>query len=193
MKIYTRTGDDGSTSLGDGSREGKTDARIEAYSTVDETNSFIGLAISLLGVGWRESALSGLGQTLEKLQHELFDLGADIARPLALEESFTRISQSWVDELEKSIDSYQQQLPELRAFILPGGTTLASSLHIARTVARRAERATWAAIEVHGADLPGGLNSSTAQYLNRLSDLLFVLARVANGGQDVPWVKRVDR
>lgn len=192
-KIYTRTGDDGTTSLGDSSRVSKFDSRIEAYSTVDEANSAIGLAIALLGQGTEVAESARLKDALQRLQHELFDLGADIARPIALDESFSRVSQAWIDELEKTIDTFQEGLPELRSFILPGGSTVASALHIARTVARRAERATWAAIEAHGADLPGGINTQAAQYLNRISDLLFVLARVANKGHDILWVKRTER
>ncbi|MEY4390389.1 MAG: hypothetical protein RLZZ400_132 [Actinomycetota bacterium] len=192
-KIYTRTGDNGTTSLGDSSRVSKFDSRIEAYSTVDEANSAIGLAISFLGDGSEILDASRLQEVLQRLQHELFDLGADIARPIALGESFQRATQTWIDDLEKTIDDFQGGLPELSSFILPGGSTVASALHIARTVARRAERATWAAIDAHGADLPGGVNTLAAQYLNRLSDLLFVLARTANNGQDVLWVRRAER
>ena len=192
-KIYTRAGDDGTTSLGDASRVEKTDARIDAYSSVDETNSAIGLALSLLSVSGDIPKRVQLDETLRGLQHELFDLGADLARPLARDEEFDRVSQVWVEKLEAKIDDYQTGLPELRSFILPGGTSTAAALHLARTAARRAERATWAAVEVHGSDLPGGINSLTAKYLNRLSDLLFVLARVANDGNDVLWVKHESR
>lgn len=192
-KIYTRTGDNGTTSLGDSSRTKKTDPRIDAYSSVDETNSAVGMALSLLNASGDIPKRVHLEETLSGLQNELFDLGADLARPLALDEELARVSQEWVENLEFKIDEYQIGLPDLSSFILPGGTSAAAALHLARTAARRAERATWAAIEVHGSDLPGGINSMTAKYLNRLSDLLFVLARVANDGNDVLWVKRDSR
>ncbi|MEY3677750.1 MAG: hypothetical protein RL351_977 [Actinomycetota bacterium] len=191
-KIYTRTGDEGMTGLSDFTRVRKTDPRIEAYADVDEANSAIGLALSFAKSEFDAETVA----LVTKIQNELFDLGADLATPLheSYEYEPIRVPDSWVTDLEQ-VDKYNSALPKLNSFILPGGTPLAAGLHLARTVVRRAERATWHAIEAHGfepskkgADA-GGINVLTAKYLNRLSDLLFVLARVANSssGGDVKW------
>lgn len=175
-KIYTRTGDEGSTALGDNSRVAKTDSRIEAYATVDEANSAIGLALTYA---------SEVDQSpLVEIQHELFDLGADLATPISAGSQLPRIPVAWITKLETQIDRINARLPELDSFILPGGTQFAAALHVARTVVRRAERATWSAIEDHGDDI----NKNCAIYLNRLSDLLFVMAREANGGNETNWI-----
>lgn len=191
-KIYTRTGDDGSTGLSDFSRTRKTDTRIEAYADVDEANSAIGLAISLASGELPQDAI----ELLAIIQNQLFDLGADLATPL--HETYShppqRVPESWIEQLEVLIDLYNEPLGKLDSFIIPGGTKLAAAIHVARTVVRRAERSTWAAIEHYGTGpgigANGGVNQKAARYLNRLSDLLFVLARVANvqAGGDVKWV-----
>lgn len=187
-KIYTRTGDDGTTGLSDFSRVRKTDTRIEAYADVDEANSVIGLALSLSNDGF-DAETRGL---LVLIQNELFDVGADLATPLR--DSYVyepiRVEQSMVDALEQAIDNYNARLDKLDAFILPGGSQLAATMHLARTVVRRAERATW-----HAIDTVGNINPLTAKYLNRLSDLLFVLARIANlnHGGDVKWLPHTKR
>jgi cob(I)alamin adenosyltransferase len=196
-KIYTRTGDEGMTGLSDYTRVRKTDPRIEAYADVDEANSAIGLALSL-SKGEIDTDTLAL---LTRIQNELFDLGADLATPLhdTYEYQPIRVPETWVTDLEVAIDKYNSALPKLDSFILPGGTSLAAGLHLARTVVRRAERATWHAIETHGVEPSkkgtnaGGINVVAAKYLNRLSDLLFVLARVANGGNDVKWKPTANR
>jgi cob(I)alamin adenosyltransferase len=196
-KIYTRTGDEGMTGLSDYTRVRKTDPRIEAYADVDEANSAIGLALSF-SKGEIDTDTLAL---LTRIQNELFDLGADLATPLhdTYEYQPIRVPADWVDQLENAIDKYNSELPKLDSFILPGGTSLAAGLHLARTVVRRAERATWHAIETHGVEPSkkgtdaGGINVVAAKYLNRLSDLLFVLARVANGGNDVKWKPTANR
>lgn len=190
-KIYTRTGDEGMTGLSDYTRVRKTDPRIEAYADVDEANSAIGLAMSLAKGEFNTQTVA----LVTRIQNELFDLGADLATPLheSYEYEPIRVPAQWIDDLEQAIDTHNAELPKLDSFILPGGTSLAAGLHLARTVVRRAERATWHAIETHGVEPSkkgadaGGINVLTAKYLNRLSDLLFVLARVANGGSDVKW------
>lgn len=196
-KIYTRTGDEGMTGLSDYTRVPKTDPRIEAYADVDEANSAIGLALSFAN---NEFDLETIG-LLTRIQNELFDLGADLATPLheTYEYKPIRVPESWIVDLEQAIDKYNADLPKLDSFILPGGSSLAAGLHLARTVVRRAERATWHAIETHGVEASkketsaGGINVSTAKYLNRLSDLLFVLARTANSGNDVKWQPSANR
>ena len=192
-KIYTRTGDEGMTGLSDFTRVRKTDPRIEAYADVDEANSAIGLALSFA----KDEFDSETVALVTRIQNELFDLGADLATPIheSYEYEPIRVPDSWITDIEQAIDKYNSALPKLDSFILPGGTSLAAGLHLARTVVRRAERATWHAIETHGVEASkkgtdaGGINVSTAKYLNRLSDLLFVLARVANSssGGDVKW------
>lgn len=190
-KIYTRTGDEGITGLSDFTRVPKTDPRIEAYADVDEANSALGMALSLAKGEFDEQTMS----LVTRIQNELFDLGADLATPIheTYEYEPIRVQEAWIKDLEDFIDSYNSKLDKLDSFILPGGTSLAAGLHLARTIVRRAERATWHAIETHGVEPAkkgveaGGVNVLAAKYLNRLSDLLFVLARVANSGNDVKW------
>ena len=198
-KIYTRTGDEGMTGLSNFSRVRKTDPRIEAYADVDEANSAIGVAVSLAHGEFDEETLHLLSQ----IQNDLFDLGADLSNPLNEHYEFEplRVDAIWIDALEAAIDKYNADLAKLDSFILPGGSGLAAGLHLARTVVRRAERATWHAIEQHGTEpgkkghTEGGINVLAAKYLNRLSDLLFVLARYANikHGGDVKWVPAANR
>jgi len=180
-RIYTRTGDDGTTSLGDMSRTTKTDLRLEAYADVDEANSSIGVAIASGGLD------EDIVELLTGVQNDLFDVGADLCTPIIPEPEYPplRITPEYVDRLEAACDVYNARLEPLRSFILPGGTLGAAQLHVARTVTRRAERATWRAIEEYGESI----NPLTALYLNRLSDLLFILARCANLGigGDVLW------
>lgn len=184
-RIYTRTGDDGTTALGDMSRARKTDPRLAAYADVDEANCAIGVALALGGLP------PALADLLARIQNELFDVGADLCTPFAESgRSALRITGDYVEALERACDEHNADLATLRSFILPGGTAGAALLHVARTVVRRAERSTWAAIEAHG----DSVNPLTARYLNRLSDLLFILSREANGaGGDVLWVPGGDR
>jgi cob(I)alamin adenosyltransferase len=179
-RIYTRTGDDGTTNLGDMSRTGKNDPRLKAYADVDEANCSIGLAIST------GNLRKDIVDLLTRVQNELFDLGADLSTPIIdnPQNEPLRITEEYVTRLEEACDKYNDELTPLRSFILPGGTIEASHLHLARTVSRRAERSTWAAIDMYH----GGVNQTAATYLNRLSDLLFILARVANKEiGDVLW------
>ncbi|UER54942.1 cob(I)yrinic acid a,c-diamide adenosyltransferase [Kineosporiaceae bacterium SCSIO 59966] len=187
-RIYTRTGDDGTTALGDFSRTRKTDARLVAYADVDEANSAIGVVLAA------PDAADVLGEDvitlLTRVQNDLFDVGADLCTPLAptYEHPPLRVREQWVEELEQACDTYNEPLARLRSFVLPGGTPASAGLHVARTVVRRAERAAWAAIESYGTGEHGGVNPLTATYLNRLSDLLFILARYANrSAGDVLW------
>lgn len=189
-RVYTKTGDDGSTALGDFSRVRKTDVRLAAYADANEANAAIGIAIAAGGL--REDVV----ETLTRIQNDLFDVGADLCNPLAASYEYPplRVQKAWVAELEADCDRYNAMTEKLRSFILPGGSAGSAYLHLACTIARRAERATWAAIEAYGTQpgadgAPGGVNPTTATYLNRLSDLLFVLARVANldHGGDVLW------
>jgi len=187
-RIYTRTGDDGTTGLGDFSRTRKTDPRLVAYADVDEANSCLGAALAA------PDAAATLGEDLvtllTRVQNDLFDVGADLSTPLAerYEHPPLRVKQEWVAELEQACDTYNEPLEKLRSFILPGGTPASAALHVARTVVRRAERSAWAALEAHGDGPDGGVNPVTAQYLNRLSDLLFILGRYANRERgDVLW------
>jgi cob(I)alamin adenosyltransferase len=187
-RIYTRTGDDGTTALGDMSRVGKTDPRLVAYADVDEANSWLGVALA--GGGLPDAVVTLLTQ----VQNELFDVGADLCTPVTPDPAGLRVLEPYVDALEAACDSFNAPLENLRSFILPGGTLAAARLHVARTVVRRAERSTWAALEVYGESM----NPLTAQYLNRLSDLLFILARVANqpanGGRgDMLWQPGANR
>jgi cob(I)alamin adenosyltransferase len=179
-RIYTGTGDDGTTSLGDMSRTGKNDPRLRAYADVDEANCSIGMALSLGDLG------PDVSELLLGVQNDLFDVGADLSTPIRDEQTNAlRVEESYIDKLEKACDHYNAQLEPLRSFVLPGGTPSSAYLHVARTVVRRAERSTWAALDAYH----GGMNSLAATYLNRLSDLLFILARVANksAGGDVLW------
>lgn len=182
-RIYTRTGDDGSTSLGDFSRTTKTDLRLEAYADVDEANSAIGVVLAL------GNPAVDVADVLSRVQNELFDVGADLCTPTDSQGSHLRVTQDYVDRLEADCDRFNDGLPNLRSFILPGGTPASALLHVARTVVRRAERASWRAYGVHGESM----NEMTAHYLNRLSDLLFILARVCNPGGDVLWVPGGER
>lgn len=178
-RIYTKTGDDGTTSLGDLSRVPKTDSRIEAYATVDEANSFIGVAMSSM-------ISSRLKPVLQNIQNHLFDVGADLSTPLVENPKIPplRTTEEQIEYLEKWIDKINSKLEPLRSFVLPSGTRASADLHVARTVVRRAERATWKAAEEHW----GKVNPLAAKYLNRLSDLLFVLARYENRTSgDILW------
>ena len=189
-KIYTRTGDKGTTRLVDNSDVRKTDLRVEAYGHVDECNSAVGVALALGGLPGR------VVEMLALIQNELFDLGSDIANPLdpAPKWEPLRIEQPSIDRLEGFCDELQEQLPVLRSFILPGGSPAGAQLHVARTIARRAERAAWRCAEEHGFDAVGGVNPLAITYLNRLSDLLFIMSRAANGTeQEVLWIPGTDR
>jgi ATP:cob(I)alamin adenosyltransferase len=179
-RIYTRTGDGGTTALGDGSRVGKGDPRLAAYADVDEANCAIGTALALGRLD------AGIVTLLTRIQNELFDVGADLCNPVVSEPAYPplRVDDGYVSDLERACDEYNEGLPTLRSFVLPAGTPGAALLHTARTVVRRAERSAWAALEAYG----DSMNPLTARYLNRLSDLLFILARAANGSRgDVLW------
>jgi cob(I)alamin adenosyltransferase len=186
-RIYTRTGDAGETRLGDMSKTTKTDPRLAAYGEVDEANSSIGVAIA---AGHLNSSLVLL---LTRIQNDLFDVGADLCNPVTTDPEYPplRITQDYIDRLEGWCDEYNNRLTKLRSFILPGGSVGSAYLNVARTVTRRAERAGWAAVEAHGPSV----NLLAITYLNRLSDLLFILGRVANlsSGGDVLWVPGGDR
>ncbi|MGI9092778.1 MAG: cob(I)yrinic acid a,c-diamide adenosyltransferase [Mycobacteriales bacterium] len=176
-RIYTRTGDDGTTALGDFTRVGKTDPRLLAYADVDETNAVIGVAVAMGGLA------QDVRHVLALVQNDLFDVGADLCTPIADGDDRLRITAAYVDRLETACDDFNARTGKLDSFILPGGTAGAALLHQARTVARRAERSVWALLAVDAEHS----NALTATYLNRLSDLLFVLARVANPDGDVLW------
>lgn len=213
-RVYTRTGDKGTTALGDFSRVSKTDPRLEAYADANEANAAIGVAIAAGALDEDVVAV------LTRVQNDLFDVGADLCNPLATEYAYEplRVKQEWIDELERDCDEFLTRLEKLRSFILPGGSPGSAYLHLATTIVRRAERRTWVAIETYGTEpaqraakagsqvgtaddapdvsgereaggAPGGVNVLAATYLNRLSDLLFVLARIANVdcGGDVLW------
>lgn len=185
-RIYTRTGDAGETRLGDMSVTTKTDLRLQAYADVDEANAVIGVAVATGGLE------DDVVQVLVRVQNDLFDVGADLCTPVVADPEYPplRIEQEYVDRLERWCDHYNEALPALRSFILNGGTPGAAHLHVARTVIRRAERAAWAAYEVHSEVM----NPLAITYLNRLSDLVFILARHANRGQgDVLWVPGGER
>lgn len=176
-RIYTRGGDAGETSLGDGARVSKLDPRIGAYGTTDEVNSLLGLVRA-------DGCPAELDGPLGRIQNELFDVGADLCVPFEVEGRL-RVVQSMVDRLEDDCDAFNESLPELKSFVLPGGTTASAGLHVARTVCRRAERETLLAARQYD------VNPLVAVYLNRLSDLLFILARSANAlaGADEPLWK----
>jgi cob(I)alamin adenosyltransferase len=178
-RIYTKTGDAGQTHLGDMSRVAKTDPRLVAYADVDEANSVLGVALAL-GAPTPE-----LTELLRSVQNDLFDVGADLSTPVTPDPQYPplRVTPAYTERLEAACDAHNAALPTLTSFILPGGTPLAALLHQARVVARRAERSVWALLEADGERT----NPETARYLNRLSDLLFILARVANPGGDVLW------
>ena len=174
-RIYTRAGDTGETSLGDGSRTSKLDCRIGAFGTVDELNAHIGVVVAG-DVGER------MRPVLQRVQNDLFDVGADLSVPYGVTDRL-RIGQAQIDRLERDCDEFNAALPPLRSFVLPGGTQAAARLHVARTVCRRAERDALAASQ----ELE--LNPLVLVYLNRLSDLLFILARAANVGSVEPLWK----
>jgi cob(I)alamin adenosyltransferase len=198
-RIYTRTGDGGTTQLSDLSSVSKTDPRVEAYGDVDEANSAIGVALAVGGLP------DDVVAVLQTVQNEMFDVGADLSNPLRVPSSADsppdlRVTQDYIDRLEAWCDQFGDPLPNLKSFILPGGVPAAAQLHLARTVVRRAERAAWLAVQAYGteavadADRPGGVNTLAITYLNRLSDLLFILTRVVNGTDgDVLWIPGGDR
>ena len=177
-KIYTRTGDDGTTGLGDGSRTRKTDPRIAAYADVEEANAAIGVALALGDLP------EPVAEVLRRVQNELFDVGADLCAPVVPDPEFPplRVEPGYIEWLESQCDRFNEGLKPLRSFVLPGGDPGTALLHQARTVVRRAERSAWAALEAHD-----DVNPLTAKYLNRLSDLLFILCRVAADGREVLW------
>lgn len=177
-RIYTRTGDDGTTGLGDGARVRKDDARVEAYGTVDEANSAIGVVLAVPGLP------EDIRRCLTGIQHDLFDLGGELCIP-----GLRMIAPEHVTRLEQALDAFNDPLPPLKDFILPGGGPAAAACHLARTIARRAERRVWT-LAAEASDV----SPEPARYLNRLSDLLFVLARVLarhENGAEVLW--RQDR
>jgi cob(I)alamin adenosyltransferase len=185
-RIYTRTGDGGQTRLGDMSLTKKTDPRLMAYADVDEANAHIGLAIAQGGLD------DDVVAVLTLVQNDLFDVGADFCTPVVENPEYPplRVEQDYVDRLEGWCDHYNASLPALRSFILNGGTPGAALLHVARTVTRRAERSAWVAYEVYSETM----NALAITYLNRLSDLLFILARYANRSSgDVLWVPGGER
>lgn len=197
-RIYTRTGDGGDTRLSDMSVARKSDPRVEAYGDVDEANSLIGVALAT------EQLPTPVATVLRGIQNEMFDLGADLSNPLRppgeAQWEPLRITPEYVDRLEHWCDEFSEARPALTSFILPGGSMGAAQLHVARTVTRRAERAAWRAVEAYGiqpvaeAEGPGGVNPAAVTYLNRLSDLLFILIRVVNGTEgDVLWVPGGER
>jgi cob(I)alamin adenosyltransferase len=172
-KIYTRTGDDGSTGLANGERIAKTDARVAAFGDVDETNSTLGLLLA------EPAVPPTLQASLTRIQHELFEIGAELSLP-----GYRKIDSAHVDALEHDLDRLNEELPPLKEFVLPRGNRSAATCHLARTICRRAERSAWAASEL------AELNPDLLRYLNRLSDLLFVMARCLarqDGGQEVLW------
>jgi len=180
-RIYTRAGDKGETSLGDGSRVPKLDCRIGAFGAVDELNAQLGVVLA-------DELPDDFRPLLERVQNELFDVGADLSVPYGVGDGRLRVTQEQIDGLERACDAFNADLPELKSFVLPGGTGAAARLHVARTVCRRAERdALLAAQELE-------LNPLVLAYLNRLSDLLFILARAANAGREEPlWTPGASR
>ncbi|MCX2933613.1 cob(I)yrinic acid a,c-diamide adenosyltransferase [Mycobacterium sp. CVI_P3] len=178
-RIYTRTGDDGTSGLSDFSRVDKNDPRLVAYADCDEANAAIGVAVALGEPG------DELRRVLLQIQNDLFDAGADLSTPMAENPEYPplRITAPYVERLEAWCDRYNEDLPALNSFILPGGTALSALLHVARTVTRRAERSAWVAVKAY----PETVSPLPARYLNRLSDLLFILSRVANPDGDVLW------
>lgn len=185
-RIYTRTGDGGETRLGDMSLTSKNDLRLAAYADVDEANAHLGVAVATGGLD------DDVVAVLTHVQNDLFDVGADFCTPVVADPEYPplRIEQEYVDRLEGWCDQYNADLPALRSFILNGGTAGAAHMHVARTVVRRAERSAWAAWEVHAETM----NKLAITYLNRLSDLVFILARHANReAGDVLWVPGGER
>ncbi len=185
-RIYTRTGDGGTTRLGDMSETTKLDLRLAAYADVDEANAHLGVAIATGGLD------VDVVRLLTRVQNDLFDVGADLATPVVADPEVPplRVEQEYVDRLEVRCDEFNEALPPLRSFVLSGGTAGSALLHVARTVVRRAERSGWAAYAEHEASM----NVLALTYLNRLSDLLFILARHANQERgDVLWIPGGDR
>ena len=178
-RIYTRTGDDGTTGLSDFSRVSKNDTRLVAYADCDEANAAIGAAVAL------GNPTQQIAEVLKQIQNDLFDAGADLSTPVVENPEYPalRIPQSYIDRLEAWCDEFNEGLTALNSFVLPGGSSLSALLHVARTVVRRAERSAWAAIDLH----PSDVSPLPAKYLNRLSDLLFILCRVVNPDGDVLW------
>jgi cob(I)alamin adenosyltransferase len=178
-RIYTKTGDAGETHLGDMSRVSKADPRLHAFADVDEANSVIGVALALGAPDPR------IAELLRSVQNDLFDVGADLCTPITPDPAYPplRITSAYTERLEAACDEYNETLPKLNSFILPGGTPTAALLHQVRVVVRRAERSVWALLAVDAERT----NPETARYLNRLSDLVFILARVANPGGDILW------
>ena len=178
-RIYTKTGDAGQTHLGDMSRVPKTDPRLVAYADVDEANSVLGVALAL------GSPPDEVADLLRSIQNDLFDVGADLATPITPDPEFPplRVTAAYTERLETACDTWNADLPKLASFILPGGTPAAALLHQARVVVRRAERSAWALLAADAERT----NPETARYLNRLSDLLFILGRVANPDGDILW------
>ncbi|MGW4486486.1 cob(I)yrinic acid a,c-diamide adenosyltransferase [Amycolatopsis sp. NPDC004368] len=178
-RVYTKVGDSGTTALGDGSRIPKTSPRLGAYADTDEANSVIGLAIAMGNLGDELTAV------LQRVQNDLFDVGADLCLPIQENPPYEplRITEAYLERVEGWCDEFNERLPKLTSFILPGGTPGAAYLHQARTVTRRAERSAWALVEAE----PDTTNPIAVKYLNRLSDLLFILGRLANPDGDVLW------
>ena len=187
-KIYTRTGDDGTTALASGARRSKADLRVEAYGAIDETNAAIGMARAAL-----DDSEPALGHMLARIQNDLFDLGADLATPADAPraEGALHVVQSQVDRLEREIDELNTELQPLTSFILPGGSAAAAALHLARTIARRAERIMVALVAAPGESV----DQPAMRYVNRLSDLLFVASRTVNGrgAKDILWTPGQNR
>ena len=191
-KIYTRTGDDGTTGLGTGARVAKDDARVEAYGAVDEANAAIGVAVA--ACEGRGGLVAEIGAVLKGVQHDLFDVGADLCVPVAEGEKAgqkLRVLPAQTARLEPIIDHFNGALASLTSFVLPGGTPAAAALHVARVAVRLAERRVVTLSRLDAA----GTSGETVRYLNRLSDLLFVLARAANdnGARDILWVPGANR
>jgi cob(I)alamin adenosyltransferase len=184
-RIYTKTGDDGTTALGDMSRVRKTDPRLVAYADVDEANSSLGVALALGGLPEEITTL------LRRVQNDLFDVGADLCVPVVADPPYEplRVTEAQVERLEAACDEFNERLSKLDSFLLPGGTPGAALLHQSRTIVRRAERSTWALVEAD----PERTTAVPARYLNRLSDLLFILARAANPDGDVLWTPGANR
>ncbi|MCW6004675.1 cob(I)yrinic acid a,c-diamide adenosyltransferase [Micromonospora sp. CPCC 205371] len=182
-RIYTKAGDTGSTRLVNNELVPKTDPRIAAYADVDECNAAIGVALALGQLSEEVRAV------LTRVQHDLFDAGADLGNPDLESEIALRVTEEYVTRLEGWCDEFNDRLSTLNSFVLPGGTPGAALLHVARTTARRAERKAWALIEAD----PARTSTLPAKYLNRLSDLLFILARTANPDGDVVWVPGATR
>ena len=178
-RIYTKTGDDGTTALGDMSRVPKTSARLAAYADVDEANSAIGAVLAL------GQPADDVAAVLLRVQNDLFDVGADLCTPVVPDPAYPplRVLPDYTARLEADCDAFNARVDKLASFILPGGTPAAALLHVARTVVRRAERSVWALLEVE----PDSTSKEPVLYLNRLSDLLFILSRVANPDGDVLW------